>query len=190
MRLGLKEGSSSSHKDKFLLLSAPVDTDKYNDNLSQLWSYVEETAKDKMQTKKIKVVYQEENAAADSTVNESVADYTADDIPPTSTGGAAGAASAGAGAGAAALGSSDKKVNGNSYTSGVAAPQPEALKSRTAASENAQKEILSETQQLKKSTAPASAVKKQPTVTETPGVPLKLVLLLVILAFFVGWKFL
>lgn len=191
MRLGLKESATSSHKDKFLLLSAPVDTDKYNNNLSELWSYVEETAKDKLQTKKVKVVYQEENnAAADSTVNESVADYTADDI---SAGGAADVPAAGAvgtGVGAASVGSSDKKINGASYSSGTAASQQDGLKARTAASENAQKEILSETQQLKKSTTPASAVKKQTTITETPGVPLKLVFLLVILAFFVGWKFL
>jgi vesicle-associated membrane protein-associated protein A len=206
--------ANEKSKDKFLVLSSPVeDGVDANSDFSALWSKIEETAKDSIDNKKIRVNYvfntaevggaggagagappahtstEPENSVklprAEPETNASNAKQENVDFSTSIK---------------APIDSLKEAVSTGYATSGdsTLSSRTEAQRAVQEASDLAQKKISAKTVELKARSDAAklsasrepgfATATKQPMMVGQTGVPLHIVLVLALIAFFIGWK--
>ncbi|CAN6662124.1 vesicle-associated membrane protein-associated protein Scs2p [Trichomonascus vanleenenianus] len=172
-------------KDKFLVLSAPVDADANADNFADLWKNIPEAATD---SKKIRVTYKfasEGEGEAQQPV--AVTTSAAPEEPDTTTFSNTNTNNT-EDAEAPANGSTGVAKSATNATQRAASTVNSEIESAQAKIAEMQKDIKASSSTSEKRAGGSSAQAQHRVRQPTGGVPVPIVLILALIAFFIGWK--
>lgn len=201
VRQGKEANPDSKHKDKFLVLSAPVSDPEATANFAELWSDIETNHEDTIVNKKIRVHYditpeQQQQQQQQPTTQEkqqqppAYEDEGSNGHQTEALGAAAATLGVGAGAAATAQNAdfvtpskqSDREID---EAKQKISAMSEDLKSSSSDNNNEKQAVSSSSEKQSPSSATTQSRPVQPA---NSGIPIPVVLLVALFSFLIGWK--